>query len=139
MNFLKHFWIFLLWLLLILYLSFAPLKDWPQPSIFQKLYLDKAVHFTMYLLLSFLLLRSFFRQQPLQKYRYAIFAGTLAFSAGLGIAVEALQPILTQYRRFEWMDMLANAIGAIAGIVIFRWLLSRGYAAMNTRPVANQQ
>ncbi len=139
MHFLKHFWVFLLWLLLILYLSFAPLKDWPQPSIFQKLYLDKAVHVTMYLLLSFLLLRSFFRQQPLQKYLYAIFAGTLAFSAGLGIAVEALQPILTQYRRFEWMDMIANAIGAIAGIVIFRWLLLRAQAGMKNRAMANRR
>ncbi len=131
MQSLKHFWVFLLWMCLILYLSFAPLKDWPQPSLFQKLYLDKAVHFTMYLVLSFLLVRSLFRQQNFQKHRYAIFCGTLAFSAGLGIAVEALQPILTQYRRFEWMDMIANALGAIAGIVIFRWLLLRGHEGMS--------
>lgn len=126
MLFVKHFWLFLFWMCLILYLSFVPLKDWPQPSIFQKLYIDKAVHFTMYAVLCFLLLRSIFRQQMKQPPRYATRIMAVVFSAGVGVAIEVLQPLLTDYRQFELMDMAANAIGAIAGGMIFNWMLSKG-------------
>lgn len=125
MPLVKNFWLFVLWMALILYLSFAPLKDWPQPGIFQKLYLDKVVHFTMYALLSFLLLRSIFQQQLKHTPRYATIITSLIFSAGLGIAIEVLQPVFTMYRKFELMDMVANAVGAIAGVIVFKWLLSK--------------
>lgn len=132
MHYLKHFWVFLCWMLLIIYLSFTPLNDWPQPSVLQKLYLDKVVHFTMYLVLSLLLLRSFYRQQNRQMLRYAVIITALLFSAGLGIAVETLQPLLTRFRKFEWADMAANVAGALAGVLIFRrWIFTRQSIAKN--------
>ncbi|MEO6168861.1 MAG: VanZ family protein, partial [Chitinophagales bacterium] len=126
MLLLKNFWLFLFWMCLILYLSFVPLQDWPQPSIFQKLHIDKAVHFTMYAVLSFLLLRSIFRQQMKRLPRYGTRVAAVIFSAGAGVAIEVFQPLLTDYRQFEWMDMMANAIGAISGGILFNWLLSKG-------------
>ena len=112
-----------MWLGIIIYLSFTPLRDWPQPTIFQKLYIDKVVHITMYAILSILLLFAIWRQQKKQPLRYAQIVYVLIFTAGIGIAVEIFQPILTFYRRFEWLDMLANAGGAAAGWLIFKWII----------------
>lgn len=126
MPLLKNFGYFLLWLILILYLSFTPLKDWPQPTIFQKLYIDKVVHLIMYSVLSFLLMRSIFQQQLRQQPRYETMFAALIFSAGIGVLIEILQPIITSFRRFEWMDMAANATGALSGILLFNWLLAKG-------------
>ncbi|MEP7129433.1 MAG: VanZ family protein [Chitinophagales bacterium] len=125
MPLVKHYVLFLLWMMLIVYLSFTPLKSWPQPTIFQKLYIDKVVHFIMYSVLSFLLIRSIFRQQMKQLPRYESLLIAFIFSASLGVAVEFLQPMLTEYRKFEWMDMIANAAGALGGVFFFKWLLSR--------------
>src|SRR4030095_14201501 len=125
MAFLKHFGLFIVWLLIIFYLSFTPLTDWPQPSLFQKLYIDKVVHVFMYCLLSFFLLRGLFRQQKNDLLRYPTLAAAVAFCAMIGIAIEFLQPVLTMYRRFEWLDMVANAAGAVTG-----WLLCEGFKSL---------
>jgi len=132
MTLIKNFWLFLVWLFVILYLSFTPLTNWPQPTLFQKLYIDKVVHIFMYAALSFLLLRGFFLQQKKQHLRYALIVTSLIICAGLGVAVEFLQPVLTMYRRFEWMDMVANATGVVTGWLIFSWLLSKQWLGLKT-------
>lgn len=86
----------------------------------------------MYSVLSFLLVRGFFLQQKKQPLRYALVLVSLIFCAGLGVAVEFLQPVLTMYRRFEWMDMAANATGAITGYLIFSWMLSKQWMGLKT-------
>ena len=119
---LKHFSIFILWLLIILYLSFSPLKDWPKSNFFDKIYLDKVIHLTMYSLLAFFLLIGILKQQNSQALRFTIMLWACSFCALYGIIIEILQPQLTMYRRFEWMDMAANVAGAFAGIVVFNWV-----------------
>ena len=41
MSLLKNFALFFIWMVIILYLSFTPLTNWPQETILQKLYVDK--------------------------------------------------------------------------------------------------
>lgn len=122
MVILKNYWLFFVWLLIIFYLSFTPLTGWPQPTIFQKLYIDKVVHVFMYSVLSFLLLRGNFRQQKKQGTRYGYTLPSLIFCASVGIAIEFLQPLLTMYRKFEWLDMVANATGVLTGWLLFKWI-----------------
>ena len=121
----KNFWVFTLWLLVILYLSFTPLSDWPQPSIFQKIYFDKVVHIFMYSMLSLLLLRSLYRQNNHRELPPPSIIAALIFCAGLGVAIEFLQPVLTMFRKFEWLDMLANATGALTGFFLYRWFIEK--------------
>ena len=132
MILLKRFWLFSIWLIIIFYLSFTPLTNWPQPTIFQKLYIDKVVHVFMYSMLSFLLLRSLFRQQGKQALRYSAAVSSVLVCAGIGIAIEFLQPVLTMYRRFEWLDMVANATGALLGWFLFKWCMLKGWLAMKS-------
>jgi VanZ family protein len=121
----KNFWVFTLWLLVILYLSFTPLSGWPQPSIFQKLYIDKVVHIFMYSMLSLLLLRSLYRQNDRRELQVPAIIAALMCSGGLGVAIEFLQPVLTMFRQFEWLDMLANAAGALTGFFLYRWFIEK--------------
>ncbi len=128
---LKNFSLFLLWTVLILYLSFSPLQAWPKSSIFQKLYLDKVVHITMYAVLAFLLLRSVFMHWKKQTIRLNTIVYALVFAAAFGIAVEFLQPVLTMYRKFEWMDIAANISGVFFGLYIFNYMRSRRYLGLS--------
>ena len=121
----KNFWVFTLWLLVILYLSFTPLSGWPQPSIFQKLYIDKVVHIFMYAMLSLLLLRSLYRQNNRHELSPPVLVTALICCAGLGVTIEFLQPVLTMFRQFEWLDMLANATGALTGFFLYRWFIEK--------------
>src|SRR5215471_12441830 len=120
MSLLKNFTLFFIWMLIILYLSFTPLTNWPQETILQKLYVDKLVHITMYSILSFLLLLGLTRQQKKLPLRYQAIVVAVLFCAAMGATIEFLQPVLTMYRKFEWLDMAANATGAILGYYIFR-------------------
>ena len=99
------------------------LTDWPKVGAFEKLYLDKLVHVAMYGMLCFLLLRAIFRQYQSGKLSASEIILSILFCAGIGIAIEFLQPVLTMYRQFEWADMVADGIGSIAGFYMFSLLL----------------
>lgn len=119
----------------ILYLSFTPLTNWPKVTAFDKLYLDKIVHVSMYAMLSFLLLRGFFRQQSNHLPRYSILISSILFCAAMGATIEFLQPMLTMYRQFEWLDMAANATGALVGYFLFSLLLKKQWLGMKWQSV----
>ena len=135
MSLLKNFLLFILWFGVILYLSFTPLTNWPKETFFEKLHFDKIVHITMYTVLCFLLLRSFFKQQNKQLPRYSVIIASVLFCVGVGTTIEFLQPALTLYRQFEVYDIIANSAGAILGYFVFSLLLKKKWLGMKTRTV----
>ncbi len=130
MTLFRNFWLFLLWLGIILYLSFTPLSGWPKVSMFQKLYLDKLVHISMYAFLSLFLLRGFFIYEQNKTSRTRIILLSILFCVLVGTGIELLQPLLTRYRQFEWMDMIANATGTFLGYFIFLFLSKRQWLGL---------
>ncbi|MCY7410491.1 MAG: VanZ family protein [Chitinophagales bacterium] len=119
---LKNFSLFVIWFGIILYLSFTPLTNWPKSNVFDKMYFDKIVHVCMYAMLSLLLIRGFFKQQNSRLPRLNFILGSIIFCALVGISIEIFQPVLTRFRKFEVLDMVANSIGAISGYYFFRFL-----------------
>lgn len=89
----------------------------------------------MYSMLSFLLLRGLFRQQSNHLPRYSLLISSVLFCAAMGSTIEFLQPVLTMYRQFEWPDMVANAIGAVGGYVLFSLLLKKQWLGIKLQPV----
>lgn len=79
---------------------------------------DKIYHFVCYAFMSFLW--SYFTKSTLKALKNrAIFV--LIFSISVfGIIIEVLQLKLTDYRAFDWWDILANFVGAVFGIIIFK-------------------
>jgi VanZ family protein len=119
---LQNYWLSFAWAGVIAFLSLTagsnlPKLDWDLLSP------DKFGHFTVYGLLSFLLLRDYskgngketvaFLKQPSL---YVWFAAT-----AFGFLMEWSQYLFTPDRCFEYPDMLANAFGAALGAVVFYW------------------
>ncbi len=125
---LKNFWLFFLWMVVILYLSFTPLSGWPKLGLFQKLYFDKLVHISMYAILAFLLLWAVYRFNHHAVLRTSVIISCIVFCALMGASIEFLQPILTQFRQFEWLDMMANATGSICGYFLFLLIRKQWHA-----------
>jgi VanZ family protein len=56
-------------------------------------------------------------------YRLTLTTSIIAF----GIIIEYLQLYLTDYRSFDWWDVLANSVGVFLGITAFSLFIKRIY------------
>jgi glycopeptide antibiotics resistance protein len=132
----KNFFPFIIWFAIIIYLSFTPLTNWPKSNIFDKLYFDKIVHISMYAILCLLLLRGICKQQNNEYPRFKIILSAILFCAAVGISIEFLQPVLTMFRRFEFLDMVANSIGVLSGFYLFRFLIRKKWLFLNYQSIS---
>jgi len=105
-----------LYLATIAALSLMPARDLPHFTVFSSL--DKAVHISMYLGLSFLACWSYEISRDRMKPIYLLLLGVFMY----GVLMEILQRTMHNGRNFDFKDMIANLTGAIAGILIFRYL-----------------
>jgi glycopeptide antibiotics resistance protein len=72
---------------------------------------DKVIHFLIY----FLLVGWFVQLYHRRKIRWLIFSGAIL----LGMGIEFLQG-MTDYRSFDYLDEVANAIGAACALLLAR-------------------
>ncbi|WP_285649404.1 VanZ family protein [Allomuricauda sp. NBRC 101325] len=88
-------------------------------------YADKITHFifhSVFVFLGSLAVRERTRGQiEIKKATLIIFALAIMY----GIIIEALQYTITTDRHAEFGDVLANTLGAFAGLVSIRWLFSK--------------
>lgn len=78
--------------------------------------MDKIVHFTMYFVMCSLLLFEYLRLQ--QKSKTKAIIAIVIFSITYGALMEIAQYELTTYRSSDYLDILANTIGAATGLSI---------------------
>ncbi len=106
------------WALFILFLSANPGINLPE-SFWDLLAIDKLAHAFVYGVLSCLLLYSFFLndQKNIQKMKMI----SIIISSIYGILMEIMQYLFFPNRYFEFLDILANIIGAIIGVSIYRY------------------
>jgi VanZ family protein len=95
------------WLLLVAILSLLPGGDQPAPFP----HADKLVHFCLYGFSG-----AWFAMLG-REHRLLIVLLLAAYGAGLEVAQE-----FVSRRGFDWLDILANTAGAIAGTIIIRYL-----------------
>jgi VanZ family protein len=93
-------------------LSLLPMNDLPHVHEFRGL--DKIVHFCMYFGLSGLL--SWAGKTELQ---YSRFIYIIVSTLGWGMFMEIMQMEMHLGRQFSWFDMIANASGVFAGILVY--------------------
>ncbi len=110
-----YFFLWLSWLITISFLLLMPGKHLPEADL-QIPHLDKYLHFVMFAMLSFLFL--LFRKSKVDsienKEKFAII---LLFSA-FGIMTEFVQEFFIEGRYFDIWDVVANALGTIAGAML---------------------
>ena len=104
-----------LYLLTIAALSLMPARDLPHFTVFSAI--DKVVHISMYLGLSFLACWSYEINRERMKPIYVLLVGVFMY----GVLMEILQRTMHNGRNFDFKDMVANLTGAIVGIIIYRF------------------
>lgn len=96
------------WTLLIFYLCLEETPSVPKIT-FQ--YKDKVVHFIFYFVFVY------FWTKSLKNKHFNYLLIILFLAVITGILIEFLQENFTQNRSFDWYDILANSIGAIASFM----------------------
>jgi VanZ family protein len=111
MNILKQFKFSLIWAVVMLIACTAKMQHSPDTGVHIP-YLDKIVHFAIFAVLGFLI--SYEKKSANWT--------NLAICAGYGLLIEIIQ-IFLPWRSFELADLLADTIGALAGIQVVRMLI----------------
>ncbi|MGF1563887.1 MAG: VanZ family protein [Flavobacteriales bacterium] len=117
-------WSFI-WTIVVGFLYLLPGEDLPVVGIWDLLSADKIAHVGVFTLLSLFTATGLKRQ-----IRFAFLNDRAAFvaaggSALYGTALEFAQTALTTGRYFEMGDIIANVVGCVLGIVIFRLIYGR--------------
>lgn len=110
----------IIWVFIILFLSGYPGSELPKIAIWQ---IDKFGHIIMYGTLSFLLLFPFVKQFLAHNKWFKISLLVILSCVLYGGLMEILQNNIFINRSGNWIDFMANTIGAIMGAVLFYSLL----------------
>jgi VanZ family protein len=97
-------------------LSLLPSYD--LPSISRYIIVHRIAHLCMYLGLGFLACWNLKLNPERMKLVYLLLAGIFMY----GVLMEILQRSMHNGRSFRFSDMIVNLIGAISGILIYRYL-----------------
>lgn len=107
----------LIYLFLIALLSLLPTSNFPDITYFSGE--AKVIHFCMYAGLGFMACWS----MNISNNRLKSYPLLLLFVVMWGILMEILQRIIANGRSLEYMDMLANFTGAIAGLLVYNYMV----------------
>jgi VanZ family protein len=117
---LRYFFSPLFWAGTILFLSSIPSDEIPHFDLWDLLSFDKLVHISMYGIFSFQIMKSCIRQYANWLLRYNAAKIAVITSSLYGVIIEILQEFVMTDRHFDWLDIVANVIGAFTGIYLFR-------------------
>lgn len=108
----------IVWAAIILLLTISPGASMPKTLDWSLLAFDTFSHFFVFGVLALLLIVGFTKQYSYDKVKknavsYAIYVGIC-----YGVFIEILQA-MTPGRYFDFIDILANSIGCLAGYILF--------------------
>jgi VanZ family protein len=121
MRFLKYHFPFIAWLLIIFAESSMPAEFYPQVDIFNA---DKILHICIYGLLGLLCYISLIHVKSTNTFSENPLTWTLIITSLYG-ASDELHQWFVPNRSCEFWDWLADAIGAIAAVLIIKYFLSK--------------
>ncbi len=107
---------------MILLLTLLPSSSMPPVSIWELFSFDSFAHAFLFAVLTFLMIVGLKKQYTFLKLRHYAIRASLLTSAQFGIAIELMQYFLIPGRHGDIIDVLADAIGCLAGIILFKWV-----------------
>lgn len=116
----KRKWPLILWLILIVIISGFPGDKVPEVPVWQ---FDKLVHAVIYFILSLTMLYAYDEQYSKSNKRLIV--GVLVAVTGIihGGIMEILQEYIFINRSGNWYDFVANAFGAIFGVLFYPFVM----------------
>lgn len=106
----------ILYLVVIVLMSLLPSSNLPNIPYFSGE--DKWIHFCMYAGLGFLTCWSLDTKGRRMPPLYVLLIGVFLW----GVLMEILQRLMSNGRSMEILDMLANLAGAIAGLILYKYM-----------------
>lgn len=110
--------LYLGWVLFIALITLLPGSSIPNYIDWNFLELDKIIHMTVFTVLTFFGCYHFKSRKKNQK-SIVIFSLLLAIS--YGTIIELLQTFIPQ-RGFDYADLTADVVGAVLGVIVFRFM-----------------
>ena len=96
-----------------------PSSDIPSTSFLSKIpHFDKIAHFGLYFIFTLLLISGFMLQYPVEKGKSYLLGGLIAFS--IGLIIEFLQSLMHLGRSGDFYDMIANSVGIVLALLLFK-------------------
>src|SRR6185503_2995319 len=96
-----------------------PGYTFPDLSIWAIISFDGAAHAFVFAIFNFLWTVALYKSRSRIVLKYGLWPALLG-SIGYGIFIEIMQYLVFVRRSAEWTDMIADGIGALAGLIIFR-------------------
>ncbi|MGO4289416.1 VanZ family protein [Chitinophaga sp. RAB17] len=118
MKALRYFAPAIIWIILILVVCTLPGNDIPSNSFLDKIHFDKFVHFGLFGGIVLFLSLGIYKQKKYISPRTLVLLVIVA--AGYGLAIEFIQKYWAIGRSFDMYDVVADTLGAIAGVWVFK-------------------
>ena len=118
---LTKYWKTIIIALVIFYGSVTSSTNLSKVNFLHIEFMDKIIHFSLYLLLSISFQSSLLRNFNMPKLERIII--TFIFVISYGILMEVFQYYFTNDRSAEFLDTLANTIGCIIGVIVMPILI----------------
>lgn len=109
----------MLWAIFILGICTYPFSHLPSGGWLAHLPMDKLVHFCLFAVLCFLMVRGAARQTGTTKTDMKYTLLILSIALIYGIAIELLQHYCTTKRTGDVWDVAADVLGGLAGLMLF--------------------
>ena len=116
--------LFISWMMFVTFFSLFSFSD-VDTSRFNIPHIDKAVHFTFYFLMVVLAYLAKTKGEFKKNGRLKLLWYIVLFAIVYGIIIEVIQHVATDNRHGDPLDVLANSIGAIVGMLVIRFLFFR--------------
>jgi len=114
----------MLWSLLIIALSIMPASGLPKHRLLDLISIDKWAHLFFYAVLVYLIMNTLsLKSKSLSLSANKVFLSIL-YGSIFGLIVEVFQGI-SPSRYFDYLDIIANIIGCITGVLFYNIVLKR--------------
>tara|TARA_R110001599_G_scaffold171357_2_gene362498 strand:- start:13212 stop:13580 length:369 start_codon:yes stop_codon:yes gene_type:complete len=114
-SFIKQYWASVSWAIILAVLMLLPQDSFPESKL---LSYDKIAHLGVFGILSFLVLWGKRNNKDKARLENKYLLNSLTICVVYGLVLESLQSVVPG-RMTDIYDLLANTIGAIAGVVVF--------------------
>lgn len=119
-KFIKQHLNTILWAIIILILCGAPSSEFPSVGFLNIPHLDKIVHFGLYLVFTLLILSETNTKRMFGGLERKTIIISLFIAIAYGLLIELMQLLVFESRGAEFWDFMANAIGAIIAVLLYK-------------------
>ncbi|MCC9166664.1 VanZ family protein [Pontibacter harenae] len=112
----------IIWAAMIMLTTLLPSTSMPSLSAWELFSFDSFAHFFVFAVLTFLMIVGLIKQYTYPRLRHYAIRSAFLICSMYGVLIEFIQHFLVYGRQGDVIDALADTIGCLVGIVLFKWV-----------------